>query len=32
LVAKSFQTLEELAEDLAEQIIDYLKRYEKFEG
>ncbi len=32
LIPKPYQTLEELAEDLANQILDYLQSYDRFEG
>ncbi len=32
LIPKPYQTLEELAEDLANQILDYLQNYNSFEG
>lgn len=32
LIPKPYQTLEELAEDLANQILDYLRDYNRFEG
>lgn len=32
LIPKPYQTLEELAEDIADQILDYLQAYKRFEG
>lgn len=32
LIPKSYQTLEELAEDLANQVLDYLRSYDRFTG